>query len=108
MLNRQTIETEHSSIGLSNHRTLSPNLLKCTRYPFFFYLHRRRQHDSQANRELSYLGVEETGVLLDKGDAQLLGRLKDGLVVLAAQRGCDVLGTRTSSPVDVVGEGELQ
>lgn len=37
------------------------------------------------------LVVEQTGVLLDKGDAQLLGRLKDCVVVLAAAGGGDVL-----------------
>lgn len=37
--------------------------------------------------------MEQTGVLLHKGDAELLGGLEDGLVVLAAARRGDVLGT---------------
>lgn len=37
--------------------------------------------------------VEETDALLDKGDAQLLGSLEDGGVVLAASGGGDVLDT---------------
>jgi hypothetical protein len=37
--------------------------------------------------------VEETDTLLDEGDAQLLGSLEDGGVVLAASRGGDVLDT---------------
>lgn len=35
--------------------------------------------------------VEETDALLDEGDAQLLGSLEDGGVVLTASRGSDVL-----------------
>jgi hypothetical protein len=37
--------------------------------------------------------VEETGVLLDKGNAKLLSGLEDGTVVLAAAGSGDVLGT---------------
>jgi hypothetical protein len=37
--------------------------------------------------------VEETGTLLDEGDAELLGSLEDGSVVLAASGGGDVLDT---------------
>ena len=40
----------------------------------------------------NHLVVEETDVLLHKGDAQLLGRLEDGGVVLAATRRGNVLG----------------
>jgi hypothetical protein len=53
------------------------------------------------------LVVEETDVLLDKGDAQLLGRLEDGHVVLATPRGGDVLDAGAGGTVDVVDEGEL-
>lgn len=35
--------------------------------------------------------VEEPNVLLDKGDAKLLGRVEDGLIVLAAARRSNVL-----------------
>lgn len=38
------------------------------------------------------LVVEQTGVLLHKGDAELLGGLEDGLVVLATAGRGDVLG----------------
>ena len=51
--------------------------------------------------------VEEADVLLDKRDAQLLGRLEDGAVVLAATGGGNVLDARLGGAVDVVGEGEL-
>jgi len=51
--------------------------------------------------------VEETDVLLHKRDAQALGRLEDGLVVLAAARSSDVLDARAGDAVDIVSEGEL-
>ncbi len=53
------------------------------------------------------LVVEEADVLLNKGDAQLLGRVEDGHVVLAASWGGDVLDARFGGTIDVVGEGEL-
>ena len=39
------------------------------------------------------LVVEQTNVLLDKGNAQLLGGVEDGSVVLATARGGNVLGS---------------
>lgn len=51
--------------------------------------------------------VEKTNVLFNESDAQLLSRLKNGLVILAATWGRNVLGSRLSSAVHVVGEGEL-
>lgn len=51
--------------------------------------------------------VEETDVLLHKGDAELLGRLKDGAVVLAATRGGNIVDTRASNAEDVVDKGKL-
>lgn len=51
--------------------------------------------------------VEETNVLLYEGDAELLGCLEDGAVVLAAARSGNVLGSRTGNTEDVVDEGEL-
>ena len=59
------------------------------------------------NLSACILMVEEPDVLLHKGDAQLLGRLEDGHVVLAASRGGDVLDAGASGTVDVVDEGEL-
>lgn len=52
--------------------------------------------------------VEEADILLNESDAQLLGRLKDRLVVLATSGGGNVLGARLGSAVDVVGERELR
>jgi hypothetical protein len=54
------------------------------------------------------LVVEETDVLLHKGDAQLLGRGKDLGVVLAAARRGNKFGSRSGDAVYVVGEGELE
>lgn len=54
------------------------------------------------------LVVEETDVLLHKGNAQLLGRVEDGAVVLAATGGGKVLGAGASGAEDVVDEGELE
>ena len=52
--------------------------------------------------------VEEPYVLLDKSDPQLLRRLEDGRVVLAAA-GCGyVLGSRAFCAEDVVRKGELE
>ena len=52
--------------------------------------------------------VEESDVLLDEYDAELLGRLVDGRVVLAPAWCRDVLGAGPVRAVDVVGEGELR
>jgi len=51
--------------------------------------------------------VEQAHALLDKDDAELLGRLEDGAVVLAAAGGGDVLCAGAGGAEDVVGEGEL-
>lgn len=51
--------------------------------------------------------VEQPDSLLDKHDAELLGRLEDGAVVLAAARGSNVFGSGAGSAEDVVDEGEL-
>ena len=53
------------------------------------------------------LVVEQTGVLLDEGDAELLGGLENGTVVLATAGGGNVLDAGASGAVDVVDEGEL-
>ncbi len=53
------------------------------------------------------LVVEETNILLDKGDTQSLGRLENGTVVLAAAGGGNVLDTGAGGAEDVVDEGEL-
>lgn len=51
--------------------------------------------------------VEQTDVLLHEGDAQLLGSVEDGAIVLAATRGGDILGTRARCAENIVDEGEL-
>jgi hypothetical protein len=51
--------------------------------------------------------MEEADVLFDEGDAELLSRLDNGNVILAAQRGGNVLDSGTGSAVDVVSEREL-
>lgn len=51
--------------------------------------------------------VEQTSVLLDKGNSQLLGRLEDGAVVLATAGGGDVVDAGAGCSEDVVDEGEL-
>lgn len=56
---------------------------------------------------ISPLVVEETNVLLDEGDAELLRCLEDGLVILATARSSNVLGSRLGSTVHIVGEWEL-
>lgn len=56
---------------------------------------------------LSLLMMEQPDSLLDKHDTQLLGRLENGTVVLAAARGSNVLGSGAGGAEDVVGEGEL-
>lgn len=54
-------------------------------------LYRRRMHEGLSPRVR--LVVEEPSVLLYESDAQLLCRLEDGTVVLAASRRSNVLGT---------------
>lgn len=51
--------------------------------------------------------VEETKALLDKDDAELLGRLEDGRVVLAAAGSGHVLDAGSFHPEDVVDKWEL-
>ena len=51
--------------------------------------------------------VEQTDALLDKGDAQLLGGLEDGSVVLATGGSGNVLDARAGGAEDIVNEGEL-
>lgn len=70
-----------------------------------FYL---AQHPLHLQCRPSTLVVEETDVLLHKGDAELLGRLEDGHVVLAAAGGGNVLDAGAGRAVDVVDEGELK
>lgn len=67
--------------------------------------HANRRHPTETTWFL--LVVEETGVLLDKGNAELFGGAEDCLVVLAASRGGNVLDARAGSTEDVVDEGEL-
>lgn len=54
------------------------------------------------------LVVEQTSALFDKDNAELLGGLEDGTVVLATAGSRDVLGAGTGRTEDVVDEGELQ
>lgn len=51
--------------------------------------------------------VEQTSVLLDEGDAKLLGGLEDRTVVLAATGGGNVLDAGARGAIDIVNEGEL-
>ena len=51
--------------------------------------------------------VEQTGVLLDEGDTELLSGLEDGAVVLATTGSGNVLDTGASGAVNIVDEGEL-
>lgn len=51
----------------------------------------KQQKDKEKSRIGYRLVVEETNVLLHKGDAELLSRLEDGTVVLAATRGGNVV-----------------
>ena len=53
------------------------------------------------------LVVEQADALLNKCDTQLLGRLKYTLVILTATWCRNVLGSGTSSPVDIIDEWEL-
>ena len=50
--------------------------------------------------------VEQPDVLLNERDAELLGGLEDGTIILAACRSSDVLGTTPVRPEDIVDEGE--
>jgi hypothetical protein len=52
------------------------------------------------------LVVEQTSVLFDKSDVQLLSSGKHSLVILTASGSGDVLDTRASSAEHVVDEGE--
>ena len=54
-----------------------------------------------------FLVVEEPNVLFHKDDAELLGRLVDGEVVLTAAGRRDVLCAGAVGALDVVDEGEL-
>lgn len=51
--------------------------------------------------------MKQPNVLLNKGDAELLCRFEDHLVILTASRGCDILDPRSPSPQHVVNEWEL-
>lgn len=51
--------------------------------------------------------VEQSDVLLNKGNAELLSSLKHGTVVLAAARGSNVLDAGARGAEDIVNEGEL-
>lgn len=55
-----------------------------------------------------FLVVEQTNILLDKGDTQTLGRLDNSAVVLAAAGGGNVLDAGAGRAEDVVDEGELK
>ena len=50
--------------------------------------------------------MEDPDRLLNKGYSTLLSRVKDSRVILAPDRGCDVLYPRPSCSVDIVGEWE--
>lgn len=52
--------------------------------------------------------VEQSDVLLDKDNTQLLGSLEDGSVVLAATGCGNVLDARAGCTVYVVDKGELR
>ena len=54
------------------------------------------------------LVMEQPGALLDKRNAQFLGRLEDRAVVLASAGRGDVLGAGAGGTEDVVDEGELR
>lgn len=56
---------------------------------------------------MRHLVVEQTDALLNECDTQLLGRLEYSLVVLTATWCRNVLGSGTSSPVDIIDEWEL-
>ena len=56
---------------------------------------------------IKHLVVEQTDTLLDKGNTELLGSLKDRGIVLAAGGSGNVLDTRAGGTEDVVDEGEL-
>jgi hypothetical protein len=51
--------------------------------------------------------VEKTDALLNKRDTQLLGRLENSLVILTTTWCRNVLGSGTSSSVNIIDEGEL-
>lgn len=51
--------------------------------------------------------MEKASALLDEGNAELLGSLKDRSIVLATARSSNVLDTRAGSAENVVDKGEL-
>ncbi len=51
--------------------------------------------------------MEEAGVLLHKGDAQLLSGAENRAIVLATAGGSNVLDAGAGGAIDVIGEGEL-
>jgi len=51
--------------------------------------------------------MEKASVLLNKGNAELLSCLEDGLIVLASAGGSHVFDAGPCRAVNVVGEGEL-
>ena len=57
--------------------------------------------------QLGALVVEQARVLLDDGDAELLGCAEDRAVVLAARRGGNVLDAGAGGTEDVVDKGDL-
>ena len=62
---------------------------------------------SRFGKVVGDLVVEQTGVLLDEGDAELLSGLEDGTVVLGTAGSRNVLDAGASGAVDIVDEGEL-
>ena len=81
--------------------------------PVFFLSHpfppklNPKKNSQALDAHSTRLVVEEADVLLHKGDAQLLGGVEDGTVVLAAAGGSNVLDARAGRAEDIVNEGEL-